>query len=74
MKRNLLSRFASFEAHHMPGVNQLVCLLLLTLLLFFQAAAMEKNNLEIRLAKLNDMLSEQNAKRDLSCANDEVND
>ena len=35
---------------------------------------MEKNNLEIRLAKLNDMLSEQNAKRDLSCANDEVND
>ncbi|KAJ8437962.1 hypothetical protein Cgig2_033695 [Carnegiea gigantea] len=37
-----------------------------------QTATLEKNNLEIRLAKLNDMLSEQTANRDLSCANDQA--
>lgn len=58
-----------------------LCCCNLTLLLHFiighftfQSALLEKNSLEVRLGKLNDLLSEQNSKMDLPGSNNQVNE
>lgn len=38
----------------------------------FQSALLEKNSLEVRLAKVNDLLSKQNNQRDLPGENNQV--
>lgn len=53
--------------------NELLLLHLLIRYCTFQSALLEKNSLEVRLAKLNDQLSEQNAKRDFPGTNNQVN-